>query len=69
MSTAVRSLTNRPPPAPRFFYTDERREDGNSIGMALDGPAHADFYEQLAKHEGNVPWHATFVKGKGYVKF
>lgn len=37
-------------------------------GFALDGAAHGDFYMQLAKHE-NIPWHATFVKDKGYVKF
>ena len=38
-------------------------------GMGLDGPAHGEFYTQLANHEGNVPWDATFVKGKGYVEF
>ncbi|KAI0438096.1 hypothetical protein F4803DRAFT_113776 [Xylaria telfairii] len=53
----------------RFFYADERAADGGSKGAAIDGPAHADFFEQLANHEGNVPWLATFVKDKGYVKF
>ncbi|KAJ5606695.1 hypothetical protein N7510_009476 [Penicillium lagena] len=53
----------------RFFYADERHEDGKFKGMALDGAAHGAFYPQLASHEGNVPWHATFVKGKGYVQF
>jgi hypothetical protein len=53
----------------RFFYADERHEDGKSKGMALDGPAHGEFYEKLAEHVENVPWDATFVKGKGYVKF
>ncbi|KAI1121778.1 hypothetical protein F5Y10DRAFT_93303 [Nemania abortiva] len=53
----------------RFFYADERKEDGASKGSAIDGPAHADFFAQLASHEGNVPWLATFVKDKGYVKF
>jgi hypothetical protein len=37
--------------------------------MALDGAAHGDFYVQLAKDGENVPWHATFVKDKGYVQF
>jgi hypothetical protein len=36
--------------------------------MALDGAAHAEFYVQLVNHE-NIPWNATFVKGKGYVQF
>ncbi|KAI1152582.1 hypothetical protein F4825DRAFT_418415 [Nemania diffusa] len=53
----------------RFFYADERSEDGKSKGNAIDGPAHAEFYLQLANHEGTVPWLATFVKDKGYVKF
>jgi hypothetical protein len=62
-------LRNLPTLTCRFFYTDERQEDGSLKGMALDGPAHADFYETLAKHEGDIPWHATFVKDKGYVGF
>ncbi|KAJ2985674.1 hypothetical protein NUW58_g5406 [Xylaria curta] len=53
----------------RFFYADERRENGDSMGTAINGPAHADFYARLANHEANVPWHATFVNGKGYVQF
>ncbi|GAP85630.1 putative short-chain dehydrogenase reductase SDR [Rosellinia necatrix] len=53
----------------RFFYADERKADGGSVGSEIDGPAHADFYAQLANREGEVPWLATFVKGKGYVKF
>ncbi|KAK7757474.1 hypothetical protein SLS62_000489 [Diatrype stigma] len=53
----------------RFFYADERHADGRTKGMELDGPAHGEFYAQLANHEGTVPWHATFVKDKGYVEF
>ncbi|KAF3054941.1 hypothetical protein GL218_07347 [Daldinia childiae] len=53
----------------RFFYADERQGDGKSKGLALDGAAHGEFFAQLANHEGNVPWHATFVKDKGYVQF
>jgi hypothetical protein len=37
--------------------------------MAVDGPAHAEFFAELAQGGKNVPWHATFVKDKGYVKF
>ncbi|KAI0138571.1 hypothetical protein F4776DRAFT_59400 [Hypoxylon sp. NC0597] len=55
-------------PFSRFHYADERQADGKSIGGALDGPAHGEFYAQLANHE-DVPWHATFVKGKGYAQF
>jgi hypothetical protein len=37
--------------------------------MALDGPAHGEYFPQLAQHPENVPWQATFVKGKGHVSF
>jgi len=53
----------------RFFYADERKADGGSKGMEIDGNAHADFYEQLADRVGDVPWHATFVKDTNYVQF
>ncbi|KAH7342555.1 hypothetical protein BKA65DRAFT_586487 [Rhexocercosporidium sp. MPI-PUGE-AT-0058] len=55
----------------RFFYADERTEEGKLKGFALDGDAHGEFYAQLAKPEdgAEIPWNATFVKGKGYVKF
>lgn len=53
----------------RFIYADERHPDGKLKGMALDGPAHGDFYAQLANSTEGVPWHATFVKDRGYVSF
>ncbi|KAF2004253.1 hypothetical protein P154DRAFT_552126 [Amniculicola lignicola CBS 123094] len=53
----------------RFFYADERFADGKLKGGSIDGPAHAEFYARLAKQDGNVPWHATFVKDTGYAKF
>ncbi|RSM03605.1 hypothetical protein CDV31_010402 [Fusarium ambrosium] len=53
----------------RFFYADERTEDGKIIGKDVDGSAHAEFYAQLVKQEGDIPWQATFVKDKGYVAF
>jgi hypothetical protein len=53
----------------RFFYADERHEDGKLKGMQLDGAAHGQFYEELARQEGSIPWHATFVKNQGYVQF
>jgi hypothetical protein len=53
----------------RFFYADERHGDGKLKGGGLDGVAHGEFFAQLANHEKNVPWQATFVKDKGYVQF
>lgn len=52
-----------------FFYVDERKADGSSKGMAIDGPAHGEFVASLVENKKEVPWHATFVAGEGYVKF
>ena len=56
-------------PLYRFFYADERHADGKSKGQEVDGEAHGEFYAELARGGEGVPWHATFVKGKGYVSF
>lgn len=53
----------------RFYYADERNADGSPAFSKIDGPAHGEFYSQLAKGEGDVPWLATFVKGQGYKDF
>ncbi|KAL4792957.1 hypothetical protein BDV19DRAFT_367374 [Aspergillus venezuelensis] len=53
----------------RFFYVDERDEEGKPKVQGLDGPAHAEFFASLVDREDEVPWHATFVKNRGYVKF
>ncbi|XP_014552680.1 hypothetical protein COCVIDRAFT_109653 [Bipolaris victoriae FI3] len=53
----------------RFFYTDQRQPDGSPMGNVVDGPAHGEFYAQLVQRTNEVPWLATFVKGKGHVRF
>lgn len=54
----------------RFFYADERTPEGDPAGLEIDGEAHAEFYKQLVdRKDSSIPWHATFVKGKGYVNF
>jgi hypothetical protein len=53
----------------RFYYADQRKEDGSSVGLDVNGPAHADFYYELASKQEQGPWHETFVAGKGYVDF
>jgi hypothetical protein len=53
----------------RFYYADERKEDGAPIGTAISGSAHANFYYELAQRKEQGPWDATFVEGKGYVDF
>ncbi|KAF4837359.1 hypothetical protein CGCTS75_v001389 [Colletotrichum tropicale] len=53
----------------RFFYADERKEDGSGAGGDLGADSHAKFYLELA--EGDVaalPSDVTFVDGE-YKKF
>ncbi|PVI01080.1 hypothetical protein DM02DRAFT_706490 [Periconia macrospinosa] len=53
----------------RFFYADERKDNGDMTGAEVDPDAHGQFYAMLAAGGGQIPWHATFVKEKGYVRF
>ncbi|KAL6818085.1 hypothetical protein GGI42DRAFT_309332 [Trichoderma sp. SZMC 28013] len=53
----------------KFYFADERKPDGDPVYAAIDGPAHAAFYTELAKQKRQGPWNATFVKGRGYVAF
>lgn len=49
--------------------------DGSSKGVGIDGAAHGDFVAEIVERGGTgggtaeVPWHATFVAGVGYVRF
>jgi len=53
----------------RFYYADERKQDGTFAFSDIDGEAHGNFYLYLVKHKEQGPWNATFVKGQGYVDF
>ncbi|RMJ17317.1 hypothetical protein CDV36_003005 [Fusarium kuroshium] len=53
----------------KFYYADQRNEDGSPVMAAIDGSAHGEFYTELAESKTQGPWLASFVKGKGYVKF
>ena len=53
----------------RYHYADERKSDGSPAYMDINGEAHGEFYTMLAERNVEVPWHATFVGGKGYVNF
>ncbi|KAG6364699.1 hypothetical protein INS49_006303 [Diaporthe citri] len=52
----------------KFYYADERNADGSAVYSAVDGPAHANFYTELAEGTSQGPWQQTFVKGVGYKK-
>lgn len=54
----------------KFYYADERANDGDAVYNDISGEAAAEFYLALADGTaGNVPVEATFVKGKGYIDF
>lgn len=53
----------------RFYYADERKENGAPVYSAIDGEAAAQFYVELAGSSTQKPWLATFVKGMGYKDF
>jgi len=53
-----------------YYYADQRTPEGRPMMGGVDGEAHADFFWELAEgRTQRYPWEATFVKGKGYVKF
>lgn len=64
-SLSCRSLTG----SYRFYYADERHEDGTPMTSGLNGDAHADAYLELARDPAQRAWNYIFAKGKGYVDF
>lgn len=53
----------------RFYYADERKEDGSPASMDVSGEAAAQHYVELAEGKEQGPWQQTFVIGKGYQRF
>jgi hypothetical protein len=53
----------------RFYYADERKEDGSPAFMDISGEAHAQHYVELAEAKEQRTWQQTFVAGKGYQRF
>ncbi|KAI1505801.1 putative short chain type dehydrogenase [Biscogniauxia marginata] len=53
----------------KFYYGDERHEDGSPMTRDLGGEAHGKKYLELAQDPKQQPWLYTFVGGKGYVEF
>lgn len=52
----------------RFYYVDERTPQGKAMHHT-SGPGHADFFLHLAESQEQEEPLATFVRGKGHVKF
>lgn len=53
----------------RFFYADERTERGDPVLDKISGPEAGEFYLSLVEEDADIPWYATFVKGKGFTDF
>ncbi|KAH8725389.1 hypothetical protein GQ44DRAFT_681122 [Phaeosphaeriaceae sp. PMI808] len=53
----------------KFYYADERADDGSPMYSNISGEAHAKQYIELAESKEQGPWQQTFVSGKGYTKF
>lgn len=53
----------------RFYFVDERKEDGGPMTSDLGGLYHAEEFYKLATSPEQGPWEHTFVGGKGYVDF
>ncbi|THW78429.1 NAD(P)-binding protein [Aureobasidium pullulans] len=52
----------------RFYYVDERTPAGKAM-HGVPGPAHAEFFLELAEKGDQGEALATFVRGNGYTRF
>lgn len=54
----------------RFYFVDEREQDGTPMWHGVNADVHAEFISGVVEGSvKDVPWKATIVKGKGYVPF
>ncbi|KAF4452309.1 hypothetical protein F53441_4827 [Fusarium austroafricanum] len=53
----------------KFYYADERLEDGTPMWNGVSGEGHAKMYLELAEGSEQLEWQQTFVTGLGYKKF
>ncbi|KAI9159072.1 hypothetical protein HJFPF1_07080 [Paramyrothecium foliicola] len=53
----------------KFYYADERLEDGTPMFTGLSGKGHAKHYVELTEDPQQRPWLQTFTTGIGYKTF
>lgn len=53
----------------KFYYPDQRLEDGTPMWKGTEGVPHAELFLELAKDPKQREWQQTFVAGKGYKRF
>lgn len=52
----------------RFFFADERKASGKTVGFDVSGESHVPVYLELVESGDDKPYYVTFAEGK-YVKF
>ncbi|KAM0347363.1 hypothetical protein ACHAPU_004883 [Fusarium lateritium] len=52
----------------KFYYADERLEDGTPMWNGVTAEGHATLYTELAEGDEQLEWQQTFVTGTGYKK-
>ncbi|KAF4997557.1 hypothetical protein FGRMN_3762 [Fusarium graminum] len=52
----------------KFYYADERLEDGSPMWNGVTAEGHAALYAELAEGDEQLEWQQTFVTGLGYRK-
>jgi hypothetical protein len=53
----------------KFYFADQRLEDGSPLWNGPSAVAHAELFLELAEGTSQGPWLQTFVEGIGYKKF
>ncbi|KAL2205195.1 NAD(P)-binding protein [Sarocladium strictum] len=53
----------------RFYYADQRNDDGTPMWDGPSGEGHAQLYLDLAESDERRHWLQTFVAGQGYKRF
>ncbi|KAJ5107360.1 hypothetical protein N7456_004035 [Penicillium angulare] len=53
----------------KFYYADQRDEDGSPAWFGIDGEAHAKYYLKLAEGKSQGIWDQTFTPQEGYKVF
>lgn len=52
---------------PRFYFVDERLEDGDPMLGTVNADAHADLIVSLLRRAGDILRYASLVMGRSYL--
>lgn len=48
----------------RFFFADERKSNGDTVGFDVSGESHVPVYLELVNGRDDLPYYVTFAEGK-----